>query len=179
MTEVTEGPVFDPEAEPVDMTDQARNEDEVALQEFLWSLQRIKGLRDQLDKDRAAAIERAVPLLKRLGHPAMVMNPLTGSVQVAMVREDETLEVDAGELLAALIEHFKADGMGPMVAEDMAETVWKDVLKPPTVDTKEGGAFQRAVDHGRIPGHVVAKVARFKRKAAWIDFVKPKRALQE
>jgi hypothetical protein len=167
--------VYDPEAEPLGLLDQPQNDDEITLKDLLQSLQQIAAGKEALEKQRTELTAAALPLLKRLGRPAMVLNPVTGTVQVAGVREDETLEVPADLLLAELVKHFEAEGLTTIEVEFEADTVWKDVLKPPVVDTKEDGAFKRAVDSGRIPGYVVAKVATFKKKAGYVGFTKPKR----
>lgn len=165
---------FDKEADPLVLTEGVQNDTERAVRELLWSLQRLSGLKANLEEQRKQLNQSLIPMLKQLGRPVMVMNPATGDVEIAAPREDETLEVDAGALLQALIAHFKAEGDHPEDAYEEASTIWQDVLKPPVVDTKEDGLFRSAVVAGRIPGHVAAKVATFKKKAPWVGFTKPK-----
>lgn len=167
-------PKFDKEAEPLGLTGEAQNEHEAELRELLWSLEQIAKAKDDLDHRRTTLQNAAYPLFKVIGRPVMILNPITGKPEVAAPRYDEMLVVPADQLLAALVEHFIAEGMSKNDAEIEAEMIWADVLKPPAVDTKEGGLFKKAVDAGRIPGHVVAKVAKFKPKEPWVGFTQPK-----
>lgn len=170
-----EEPKYDKDAEPLGLTGKTENEHEAKLRELLWSLEQIAKAKEDLETRRQTLQDEAFPLFKVVGRPVMILNPVTGQVEVAAPRYDEVLEVPADQLLAALVEHFEAEGMNENDAQIEAEVVWADVLKPPAVDTKEGGLFKKAVDAGRIPGHVVAKVAKFKPKSPWVGFTQPKR----
>ena len=169
-------PEYDPEAPPLGLTGKVESDDERVLRDLLWSLQQLGHAKDDIEKRRKELLEQAIPLQKKLGRPVMITHPVTGEVQIAGIREDEVLKVDAGELLDELVKHFKAQGLADNEAEFEADTVWKSTLKPPAVDTKlEGGLFRKAVEHGKVPGYVAAKVMTLQRKAGWIDFTKPKR----
>lgn len=162
--------VYDPEAPPLEVTDI-----DDALREELWDLARLANQAASIKKARDAGNARVVPLLKAKGRSALIMHPVMHRQVVAGVREDETLVVEPGVLLENLIKHFhEVEGHPLAEAEQEAEAVWKDVLKPLTVDTKEGGLFQTAHKAGRIPGWVAAASSHFEKKAGYIQFTQPK-----
>lgn len=142
------------------------------LDEHLAELRRITALEKDLKaaKDRHTAA--AIPILERLGS-VMIYDPIDKTPQIANVRAAERIVVDAGELYDALIEQYEGD-------VETAETVWKGVLKPPEVDTKDEGLFHLAcmerTEEGLpalISAETVAKVVSFKKAKAFIGFSKP------
>lgn len=165
------------------MTDQLKTLDQVEedhlveleeeLKDHLLELRRISRAEADLKKARAAHTAAAVPLIRELGNP-VVEDPVSGKPLYATVIEAETLVVDAGQLYDALMEQYDGD-------VDQAEMVWKSVLKPPAVDTKEDGLFLKATqergDTGEGPALIsietIAKVATFKKSAAYVSFGKP------
>lgn len=140
------------------------------LLEDLHELQTLKATIADLNDKVKAVQERALERQRAFGRPIALFNPVTRTPEIAGVRQSETLVVDAGELLKALVEYYGDD--------EQAEAIWAGVLKPREVDTKKDGLFHQAVlahsdDVNGIPREVVAKVASFKPSAPYIGFSKP------
>lgn len=133
------------------------------LHDYQLELQRIARLSKELDKSRKNILVKAVPLQRLLG--STVIEGIDGKPYVASVIEAEVLKVDASELYEALVEHL-GDG-------EEASMIWQDVLKPREVDTKDEGLFHQACKAERIPVEVIAKVARYEKRSAYIGFSKP------
>lgn len=146
-------------------------EHQAQLDEHLRELRRISAMKKELQGDYDRHTAEAVQLLG--GESRMIKDPIDGSVQIANVRASETIVVDAGELLEALIEQYHGD-------VETAEVVWKSVLKPPAVDTKDDGLFLKATQERTEEGlpalispETVAQVATFKKAKAFVGFSKP------
>lgn len=133
------------------------------LKDYVNELRRIGAMEAGLAKDRARITTQAVPLMERVGSLPFI-DPTDGAAKIANVRAPETLQVDAGELLAALIEYYDDDEQG--------RVIWQDCLKGPQVDTKEGGLFHQQCQAEKVPAEVVVKVARYKRSAPYIGYAK-------
>lgn len=124
--------------------------------------------KDALEAQRKAVQQEVLPLLREVG--SVLLHTDKGP-RIAGVRAPETLVVDAGELLEALIEQEGGD-------EEAATAIWTDVLKPPEVDTKDGGLFHKASEQigeqpARIRPETVAKVATYKSISPHIGWSKP------
>jgi hypothetical protein len=137
------------------------------LRSHLREMARIAVEAKELKRQRDNHNAEACAILRRVGS-LVIANPITHKAMVANVTEAETLKVDAGELLAALIEQYDGD-------EEQAEMVWRSVLKPPAVDTKENGLFHQACatrPEGEPPisPETVAKVANYEKAAAFVNF---------
>lgn len=141
------------------------------LQHYLQEMRRLSGQISTLEADKGRLGEQALPLLKRVGS-FMTIDPTDGDPKIFNVRAPETLQVDAQQLYAALLAHYRAEIEDPDEAADVAETIWKDCLKPPAIDTKEGGLFHQVCAAGRIPAHVIAAVSFYKPSAEHVAFSK-------
>ena len=144
------------------------------LKEYVQELRRIAAATAGLERDRRRINDQAVPLMRRVGSLPF-LDPTDGEAKLANVREPATLQIDAGELLAALIEHFQGgltDEHSRVVAEEEAETVWRACLKGPQVDTKDGGLFHQMCQAEKVPVEVIAKVARYKTSSPYIGYAK-------
>lgn len=127
------------------------------LPEYLAEMARLSAAEAELHKERDEIQQRAIPLLKQLGSYVM---PVNGTLKAFNVRAAEKLKVDAGELLKALVAYYQD--------EDKARLIWEDTLKPPAVDTKEGGLFHQQCAARRIPEEVIAQVAKYETAAEFI-----------
>lgn len=148
-------------------------EDELGhLQHYLQEMRRISGTITTLEQDKKRLQEQALPLLKRVGS-FMTIDPTDGAPKIFNVRAPETLQVDASELYEHLVAHFRTEFPDDEeTAVFTAEMVWKDCLKPPAIDTKEGGLFHQACAAGLIPAHVIAAVSKYKPSAEHVGFSK-------
>lgn len=141
------------------------------LEEYLKEIRRLAENEKVFKIERERLSGMAQPLLEAVGSH-MLIDPIDGKKKIANIRAAETLQVDAGELYDALMEQTGD--------EDEAEAIWRDTLKPPAVDTADGGRFhQQCVPpedepdkEPRISSATVAKVARYKKAKAFIGFSK-------
>lgn len=143
------------------------------LAEHLREIRRISNLEKELKAAKDKHTEASVPLIKKYG-TAVIEDPIKGTPLVATIIEAETLVVDAAQLYEALLEQEQGD-------VDQAEMIWKSVLKPPAVDTKDEGLFAEAcalrdptdTESGLIKPTTIVQVAHFKKSKAYVSFGKP------
>jgi hypothetical protein len=139
--------------------------------EHLRELRRLSRYKKELKKDWDSHTAAVLPYLREHGSLVLV-DPTDQSLKAAAVVEAETLQVDAGELLDALIAQYQGD-------IEQATMVWKSTLKAPTVDTADEGLFFQATqppEPGQEPlisSETVVKVAKYKKSAAYVGFARP------
>ena len=159
-----------PRPSPVPEAEQATATEVEELRVLLMDLRSISNTEKELSKHREAINLLAVPLMRKVGS-LLFTDPTNGTVKIANVRAPETLVVNAGDLLDALIEQEGGD-------IEMATVIWEGTLKAPAVDTKDDGLFHHAsMGHGEEPAKItpetVAKVATYKASKAYIGYAKP------
>lgn len=162
---------YDPEAEPADFTlEELSNADDAELRQLIYQVAELR----QTEKDAKDTYDKLRPqiseLVRRKGKPVSFIHPVTGVHKIATYVQRNSLVIDPGQLLQALVDYYGDN--------DQAEAIWTDCLKPREVDTKEGGRFHEAVrrhsdEVNGVPPEVVAAVARFAPQDPFVSFVNP------